>query len=69
MINTAFLLSVKSEYKRLMSRKAELMLDMETKNFPDEFKDNMAKQIDAIDKQADHVLVMAGMVVRQLNVW
>lgn len=68
MINTAFLLSVKSEYKRLMSRKAELMLDMETKNFPDEFKDNMAKQIDAIDKQADHVLVMAGMVVRQLNV-
>ncbi|MDF8366185.1 hypothetical protein G9406_00975 [Weissella paramesenteroides] len=68
MINTDFLLSVKSEYKRLMSRKAELMLDMETKNFPDEFKDNMAKQIDAIDKQADHVLVMAGMVVRQLNV-
>lgn len=51
-----------------MNRKAELMLDMETKNFPDEFKDNMAKQIDAIDKQADHVLVMAGMVVRQLNV-
>lgn len=68
MINTDLLLSVKSEYKRLMSRKAELMLDMETKNFPDEFKDNMAKQIDAIDKQADHVLVMAGMVVRQLNV-
>ncbi|MGK4144504.1 hypothetical protein AB0X56_04355 [Weissella paramesenteroides] len=68
MINTDFLLSVKSEYKRLMSRKAELMLDMETKNFPDEFKDNMAKQIDVIDKQADHVLVMAGMVVRQLNV-
>jgi len=68
MINTDLLLSVKSEYKRLMSRKAELMLDMETKNFPDEFKDNMAKQIDAIDKQADHVLVMAGMVMRQLNV-
>jgi hypothetical protein len=68
MINTDFLLSVKSEYKRLMSRKAELMLDMETKNFPDEFKDNMAKQVDAIDKQADHVLVMAGMVVRQLDV-
>ncbi|MCT0485727.1 hypothetical protein [Weissella paramesenteroides] len=68
MINTDLLLLVKSEYKRLMNRKAELMLDMETKNFPDEFKDNMAKQIDAIDKQADHVLVMAGMVVRQLNV-
>lgn len=68
MINIDLLLLVKSEYKRLMNRKAELMLDMETKNFPDEFKDNMAKQIDAIDKQADHVLVMAGMVVRQLNV-
>lgn len=68
MINTDLLLSVKSEYKRLMNRKAKLMLDMETKNFPDEFKDNMAKQIDAIDKQADHVLVMAGMIVRQLNV-
>lgn len=68
MINTDFLLSVKSEYKRLMSRKAELMLDMETKNFKDEFKDNMAKQVDAIDKQADHVLVMAGMIVRQLDI-
>ena len=68
MINTDFLISVKSEYKRLISRKAELMLDMEIKNFPDEFKDNMAKQIDAIDKQADYVLVMAGMVVRQLDV-